>query len=360
MAGLGQTTAALRRRQQLAAVAASTGPAAGGRLQDTAFAPNPGNLRMLSYAPAGTHRPALVVVLHGCSQTAEAFQEGAGWGDLAERHGFALLCPEQSTGNNPGRCFNWFEPAHTGRGRGETASIRQKIERAVELYDVDVTRIFITGLSAGGAMAGAMLAVYPEVFAGGAIIAGLPYGAAANVQEAFGAMMQPTARSEAELGRLVRQAAGVDGPWPAVSVWHGEADSTVHAANAEEIVKQWRHVHGLSADAAEASDLGAHRQRVWRDADGRAAVTSYTIAGMAHGAPVSSTGADRCGAPGPFLLEAGISSSWEMAMVWGLIGEGSARARPGHAAAKPATGTKPANASFDLEDGALAAARLVR
>jgi poly(hydroxyalkanoate) depolymerase family esterase len=358
MAGLGQTTAALRRRRQLAAAAASIPPAAGRRLQETAFAPNLGNLRMLSYAPAGIVRPALVVVLHGCGQTAEAFQEGAGWGDLAERHGFALLCPEQSAGNNPGRCFNWFEPAHTGRGRGEAASIRQMIEQAVELYDVDTSRIFVTGLSAGGAMAGAMLAAYPEVFAGGAIIAGVPYGVAANVQEAFGAMMQPTTRSDADLGQLVRKAAGVDGPWPSVSVWHGEADSTVHAANAEEIVKQWRHVHGLSAGAAEASNLGAHRQRVWRDADGRPVVTSYMIAGMGHGAPVSSTGVDRCGSPGPFLLEAGISSSLEMARTWGLIAENSVQA-----AAPAAAETKPANASLDIEGvirSALSAAGLVR
>src|SRR5436190_20948624 len=107
MAGLGETTAALRRMRK-AAAAASGAPTATGRLTETSFSPNPGNLRMLSYAPAGVAKPALVVILHGCSQTAEAFAQGSGWIELAGRCGFALLCPEQKPANNANRCFNWF------------------------------------------------------------------------------------------------------------------------------------------------------------------------------------------------------------------------------------------------------------
>jgi feruloyl esterase len=95
-------------------------------------------------------------------------------------------------------------------------------------------------------MTSVMLACYPEVFAGGAIIAGLPYGAASNVQQAFESMFQSPSRSAREWGDLVRAAAPYGGPWPRISVWHGTADKIVVPSNAREILKQWTDVHGLS------------------------------------------------------------------------------------------------------------------
>ncbi len=153
------------------------------------FGSNPGNLRMLSYVPQGLPkgRP-LVIALHGCTQTAAVYDYGSGWSNLADRHGFAVLFPEQQRANNPNNCFNWFLASDTRRDQGEALSIRQMIECLIQDYGVDRSRIFVVGLSAGGAMAAAMLAAYPDVFAGGAIIAGLPHGAATNVQEAFEAM----------------------------------------------------------------------------------------------------------------------------------------------------------------------------
>ena len=114
-------------------------------------------------------------------------------------------------------------------------------------------RIFVTGLSAGGAMTSVMLATYPEVFAGGAIIAGLPFGVATNMREAISGMYQSPSRPAGELGDLVRNASHHKGPWPKLSVWHGSADRTVNPANADEIVKQWLDVHQLpSAPMSEA------------------------------------------------------------------------------------------------------------
>ena len=115
-----------------------------------------------------------------------------------------LLLPEQTAANNPKSCFNWFVPNDTARDRGEVLSIHQMIEKAISAHNVDRERVFITGLSAGGAMTAAMLATYPEVFAAGAIIAGLPYGAAGNVQQAFESMFQGRARTGKEWGDLVR------------------------------------------------------------------------------------------------------------------------------------------------------------
>src|SRR6185436_3628507 len=110
---------------------------------------------------------------------------GAGWKALADRYYFVLLLPEQRRANNLYRCFNWFLPKNTQRELGEAASIRQMIATLTREQNVDPRHIFITGLSAGGAMASVMMACYPEVFAAGAIIAGLPYGAALSAQQAY-------------------------------------------------------------------------------------------------------------------------------------------------------------------------------
>ena len=140
-------------------------------------------------------------MLHGCTQTAAGYDIGAGWSTLADRYGFALLFPEQRQANNQKLCFNWFEAGDIARDRGEPLSIRQMIERMVRDHGIDEQRIFVTGLSAGGAMTGVMLATYPEVFAGGAVIAGLPYGSATSVKDAFEAMYQSRARPAARVGR---------------------------------------------------------------------------------------------------------------------------------------------------------------
>src|SRR5215813_3527070 len=210
------------------------------------FGSNPGNLRMFVYRPPTiADNPALVVVLHGCTQTAAGYDLGAGWSTLADRYGFALLLPEQQRSNNPNGCFNWFQPEDSRRNQGEPLSIRQMIEKSVVDHGIDRRRIFVTGLSAGGAMTSNMLACYPEVFAGGAIIAGLPYGAATTVQQAFESMFQSPSRSPPEWGNLVRKASPHRGPWPRISVWHGNADKTVIPPNAQEIIKQWTNLHGL-------------------------------------------------------------------------------------------------------------------
>jgi feruloyl esterase len=284
------------------------------------FGENPGNLRMLVHAPeALATRPALVVVLHGCTQTAQAFDEGSGWSTLADHHGFALLYPEQKSANNANTCFSWFDPAHTTRGKGEAGSIRNMIERMAVDLDIDRDRIFVTGLSAGGAMTNVMLATYPEVFAAGAVIAGLPYGSARTVHEAFRSMFSGASRSAHEWGALVREASPHDGPWPRVSIWHGEADATVVPSNAQEIVKQWSDVHALPHHATSQETHGLHHLRQWRDGMGELRMEEHLIAGMNHGAPLTSVEGEGVGVAGPFMLDVGISSTLEIARFFGLL-----------------------------------------
>jgi poly(hydroxyalkanoate) depolymerase family esterase len=293
----------------------------GSRLTEvTGFGSNPGELRMFSFAPSELPKtPALVVVLHGCTQNAAGYDFGAGWSALAERYNFVLLMPEQKSSNNANGCFNWFLPQDTTRDSGEACSIRQMIERTSRDFGIDHDRIFITGLSAGGAMTSAMLATYPEIFAGGAIIAGLPYGIASNVQEALRGMFQSPSRAAGELGDLVRKASKHKGRWPKLSVWHGSADRTVNPSNADEIVKQWLDVHGLPAKPMSEATVDGYPRQIWWNADGETIIESYTITNMPHGTPLGVAANDeRYGAEGAFLIEAGISSSYHIAKFFGL------------------------------------------
>jgi poly(hydroxyalkanoate) depolymerase family esterase len=308
-------------------------------VETSGFGTNPGDLRMFSYLPDSLQpAPGLVVVLHGCGQTAAGYDLGAGWSMLAKHYGFALLMAEQQTSNNANGCFNWFEPQDSKRGRGEASSIRQMIARMVSDHKIDPHRIFVTGLSAGGAMTSVMLAAYPEVFAAGAIIAGLPYGVARNVREALNGMFQSPARPSAELGDLVRNASRHRGPWPKVSVWHGSADRTVNPGNADEIVKQWLDVHQLPATPMSEGMVDGYPRQVWWDSDGETIVESYTITDMAHGTPIGTAENDqRYGVQGAFLIEAGISSSYHIAKFFGLTSGVLQRQKVAKPAARAAT-----------------------
>jgi poly(hydroxyalkanoate) depolymerase family esterase len=284
----------------------------------TGFGSNPGALRMFKYVPTDPE-PALVVVLHGCTQTAASYDFGAGWSTLADRHGFVLLLPEQQRANNANNCFNWFLAGDIERGRGEAMSIRQMVEKMIVDHGIDRRRVFVTGLSAGGAMTSVMLATYPDVFAAGAIIAGLPYGTATNVKEAFESMGQVRARSAREWGDLVRAASPHKGPWPRVSVWHGGADQVVKSKNADEIIKQWTDVHGLDLAPTLTERVDGYPRQVWRNPAGQSVIESYTIPAMAHGTALSTGPSDEhVGVPGAFLLDVGISSSYHIAKFWGL------------------------------------------
>lgn len=177
------------------------------------FGANPGALRAHTYMPEGLPKQApLVVVLHGCTQTAASYDHGAGWSQLADRQGFALLYPEQQRANNPNLCFNWFVPKDIERDSGEAFSIAQMVETMIEVHGLHRRRVFITGLSAGGAMTSVMLATYPELFAGGAIIAGLPFGCAKSVPEAFDRLRGHALASERDLEAKVRGASRHQGP----------------------------------------------------------------------------------------------------------------------------------------------------
>jgi poly(hydroxyalkanoate) depolymerase family esterase len=323
MRHLGDTVARLAARQMQRAAGPAPAPLQSGNdrallAELTGFGSNPGALKAHCYLPPGLAPGApLVVVLHGCTQNAAGYDAGSGWSGVAREAGFALLFPEQARENNPNLCFNWFVPGDVTHGSGEMLSIRQMIDAMVEQHGIDRQRIFITGLSAGGAMAMAMLATAPHVFAGGAIIAGLPFASAASMPEAFDRMRGVGVPDAATVAHKARAAAPDDGPWPKLSVWHGSADNIVDHANAGAMAQGWAQLHGLGA-ATTVETVNGHERHVWHNPAGAALIESWTISGMGHGTPVTAAGIEACGAPMPFMLEAGVSSTRRIAAFWGL------------------------------------------
>jgi feruloyl esterase len=273
---------------------------------------------MFTYIPRVIgKKPPLIVVLHGATQTAADYARGSSWMTLADRHGFALLFPQQRRSNNAFTCFHWYRSRDTERGQGEARSIWQMVERMIASHDIDRGSVFITGLSAGGAMTNVMLATYPEVFSAGAMIAGLPYAAAYNLEEAVRSMSPGTKR---EYGDRVRAASSHTGAWPRVAIWHGDADATVHTVNARETVKQWVNVHSLPDQPTFSEQLTGSNHQVWCNERGERQIERYGIARMQHGAPLApgNDGA-KCGTAGRYFLDVGISSSWFIAKFWGLV-----------------------------------------
>ena len=292
----------------------------GDRLSDiTGFGTDPGNLRARCYVPAGLAAGApLVVVLHGCTQSAAGYDRGSGWSTLADRHGFALLYPEQRQANNPNRCFNWFVAEDIARDGGEVASIRQMIAHMAAAHATDPARVFVTGLSAGAAMTMALLATYPEVFAGGAVIAGLPYGTAHSVGDAMQRMRGSGLPAAPALAALVRAAAPAPPRWPTLSVWHGTADQTVVPANMNAIIAQWAGVQGLALADCTTDRVDGQQRRRWSGRDGAVRIEAYSIAGLGHGTPIDPTGPDPVGAAMPFMLPCAIGSTKHISASWGI------------------------------------------
>lgn len=328
---LAKTLARLKRGREAFAFAHPVSPAEevhSGRLRELAGFRNPGNLRGLFYMPEAAlqARTPLLVVLHGCTQSARSYDRGAGWSRLADRHGFALLYPEQKRENNANLCFNWYQSGDTVRGSGESASIADMVEAMKSRFPIDGERVFVTGLSAGGAMASVMLAAYPELFAGGAIIAGLPSGCASNLAEAFELMAGRGFGNGAELANKVRAASPHSGPWPRVSIWQGSADRVVSPANADALVAQWTSLHGMSEAHHRLERVDGHVRRVWQGPEGKDLIEHFAVRGMDHGTPLMpGSGQGQSGEAGPHMLDVGLSSTDRIAAFFGIAPEGAVR-----------------------------------
>ena len=177
------------------------------------------------YIPPGTGREPLplVVMLHGCTQDPDDFAAGTAMNEVAQARGFYVLYPAQSRQANPHGCWNWFQHDHQQRDRGEPALLAGMTRQTMEQHAIDPRRVYVAGLSAGGAMAAILGAAYPDLYAAVGVHSGLAAGAATGLAAALAAMRGG--------------AAGSGGPHrvPTI-VFHGDADSTVHPANGDEVM----------------------------------------------------------------------------------------------------------------------------
>ncbi|MBQ1028343.1 PHB depolymerase family esterase [Micromonospora sp. C95] len=287
--------------------------------QVTGFGSNPGNLAMYAYRPDNLPSGApAVVLLHGCAQNASGYFANSGWQKYADQWRFALIVPEQRSANNSSSCFNWFETGDTARGQGEALSIKQMVDHARSAYGTAANRVYVSGLSAGGAMSATMLATYPDVFAGGSVIAGLPHRCATSMINAFSCMSPGVDKTPAQWGDLVRNAhPGYSGARPKVAIWHGTSDYTVATANATESRDQWTNVLGVSQTPTSTRQLPAGTSV---EVYGNDVVRVHRVSGMGHGTPVDpGSGADQCGTAAAYFLDT-ICSTYHDAVFFGLNG----------------------------------------
>jgi polyhydroxybutyrate depolymerase len=283
-----------------------------------AFGSNPGRLVMKSFVPTNLPRnPSLVVVLHGCRQTPESLNAASGFSKLAKDRGFVLLYPEQTHLNNPQKCFNWFRPSEVARDRGELLSIKQMVDHALKRHRGDRARVYIVGLSAGGAMTGALVANYPDTFAGAAIIAGMPVGAARDAMSALRAMNSGAPAPSGGWGERISEISPGRRLWPSVCVFQGTADRTVNPANALACADQWVEACGIDRGIGRVERKSWGELHSWSSGGGHR-VSLYSVNGMGHGLPVKESSSARSKLKDPFVLGADISAPVELMRLWDL------------------------------------------
>ncbi len=293
---------------------------------------NPGELQMYLHRPAATSDAMpLVVALHGCRQTAADFDDETGLEALAEEIPFLLLLPEQSDKNMPRRCFRWYDTNDNQPGRGESASIMAMIDTAIDEEGVDPSRVYVLGLSAGGAMTAVLLSNYPSRFAGGAIFAGLPFACnrpaglfdftwnwlhyipfaldGADASYACGiAGFQRTNREGEQWAEFITQSAeSLPERWPLVSLWQGTADDTVDPDNLSELTEQWTAVQNVDTVADDQQVFGNTTRQVYHDEAGNPRVETWSLQGYGHAVPIDSDGnPEDCGVEAAYIVNADV------------------------------------------------------
>ena len=246
------------------------------------YVPSPAASHAASHA-ASRKRP-LIVMLHGCTQNPDDFAVGTGMNRLADEHGFIVAYPRQPASANRSACWNWFNLKDQMRDVGEPAIIAGMTRTIMAEFDIDAERVFVAGLSAGGAMAAVMSATYPDLYAAAGIHSGLAYGSATDLPSAYAAMggnSSPVATEQRQRKGYPKSANGR----VRTIVFHGASDQRVHSSNAEMIVAEARAgLKGFTQETQQGCSAGglAYTRTVITDASGAPQVEHWTIQGLGH------------------------------------------------------------------------------
>ena len=266
-----------------------------GRFETCQFSNAAGTRAYKLYVPAspGEAPRPVIVMLHGCTQSADDFAIGTRMNRLADEHGFLVVYPEQPAQANMSKCWNWFQPQDQVRDGGEPSLIAGIVREVAARHDADLRRVFVAGLSAGAAMAVVLGETYPDLFAGVGVHSGLPYGSAHDIPSAMAAMkggrsglpgLQATPEMAARPAKKAVRAV------PTI-VFHGDRDHTVQQSNASQVVQQAREAHevrpgegGLTAVTQRGTAAGGrgYSRTIHADSTGQAHIEAWTIHGAGH------------------------------------------------------------------------------
>ncbi len=279
------------------------------RFAESSFTGAAGTRAFKLFEPVGfgTTPLPLVVMLHGCTQDPDDFAAGTRMNELAQEHGFFVLYPAQAPRSNAHKCWNWFTPADQQRGRGEPSLLAGMTRHVIDTHAVDGRRVFVAGLSAGGAMAAILAREYPDLFAAAGVHSGIPAGAAHDVASAFAVMQSGPGSARKSRLRAAPLPAGAP-----VIVFHGDADATVAPANGDALVAS---VIGAEPTVVETESIAVKNGRrgfersVWRRADAAPDAPSVAEKWIVHGSPHAWSGG---AAAGSFTDPNGPDASREM------------------------------------------------
>jgi poly(hydroxyalkanoate) depolymerase family esterase len=256
----------------------------GGRFLTASYANQAGSRTYKLYVPGSyDDQPLpLIVMLHGCTQSVDDFARGTGMNSVAEEQSFLVVYPAQSPTANGSKCWNWFDHNNQRRGEGEPSLIAGIVQHVSTTHRVDRKRVYIAGLSAGGATAANLAATYPDVFAAVGVHSGLPRGAAKDLGSAFVAMQRGSAAG-VDVARNGRDATARFVP---TIVFHGDKDTTVNPANGDHIITHARATAAqqLSAETRHGRVDGGHAysRTVYTDAAGQPVIERWVINNAAH------------------------------------------------------------------------------
>jgi poly(hydroxyalkanoate) depolymerase family esterase len=288
---------------------------AGGQFVERSYTGPAGGRSYKLYVPSGyTGQEAvpLVVMLHGCTQNPDDFAAGTSMNELAEEHTFLVAYPAQAQNANMQKCWNWFKASDQQRGQGEPAIIAGITHQVIEEYEVADGRVYVAGMSAGGAMAAIMGATYPDLYAAVGVHSGLAPGAAQDLASAFSAM-QGGGVSKTPRDESTGRSSGSSEMSVPVIVFHGDRDTTVHPRNAEQLLAHYRRVDSTPGSRNTAGELvppvavrkgqvpdgHAYTRATQRDAEGRPIMEQWIIHGLGHAWSGGSSAGSYTDAKGP-------------------------------------------------------------
>lgn len=239
--------------------------------------------------PGGARGAPLIVMLHGCTQTPEDFALGTRMNEIAGARGCCVLYPAQSTRMNPQRCWNWFKHQHQSRERGEPALLASLVRAIVAEHALDGSRVYVAGLSAGGAMAAVLARACPETFAAFGVHSGLPAGAAGDLPAALSAMSR---------GPADEFKASAPHRLPCI-VFHGDGDATVHCRNGDALAQAIPHASTRRSRIDATDGRRAASRTVFVDAQGRTTGEQWVVHGAPHAWSGGSAGGSYTDPRGP-------------------------------------------------------------